>query len=294
MITFLSSPKAFIGQIDVIQKNAIRSWKAVYPDVEVIIYGDGERVAETCREMGVHHVPDIQCSPSDTPYFNSIVEHSNIHARHDIQCYLNCDILMTESVITAIKSLMLPRYLLIGQRMDLADNTNLDVTTNNWEKKLQQLKKQGKANMHAPSGMDYFIFPRGLWKELPKLVIGRGGYDNALLAFCIGKRIPIIDATASIVAFHQFHDYRHISNGQKEVMDGKEAEENKRIHKVLHSAPIVSDANYRLIDGNLLGIKFFGYRLRKLELSLRFQKRLPSISYILRIIARGLGMVRYK
>jgi len=103
MLTFLTSPKPFIEHVEKIQRDAIRSWLAVHSDVEVIIYGDGEGVSEACAEMGVCHVPDTPCSPSGIPYFNGIVEHARIHARHDIQCYINCDILMTEEVIKAIK-----------------------------------------------------------------------------------------------------------------------------------------------------------------------------------------------
>jgi hypothetical protein len=96
----------------------------VHSDVEVIIYGDGEGVSEACAEMGVCHVPDTPCSPSGIPYFNGIVGHARIHARHDVQCYLNCDILMMEEVIKAIKPIAFPRYLIIGQRIDLTEGVD--------------------------------------------------------------------------------------------------------------------------------------------------------------------------
>jgi hypothetical protein len=111
MLTFLSSPKPFVGNAGTIQRTAIRSWKAVHPDAEVIIYGDGEGVAQACNEMGVRHIPDIPCSPSGVPYFNGIVEHASVDAKYDIQCYLNCDIILTGNIIDAVRNISFDQYL---------------------------------------------------------------------------------------------------------------------------------------------------------------------------------------
>lgn len=294
MITFLSSPKAFVGDTGTIQQKAIHSWLALHKEVEVIIYGDGKGVADNCRELRVCHVPDISCSPSGVPYFNGIVGHAKVHAKYNVQCYLNCDIILTESILKAIKALELSRYLVTGQRIDLAEKIDIDMTTYNWKEELWKLIEQGSAIMHPPSGMDYFIFPRGLWDDLPPLVIGRGGYDNALLAFCLRQMIPIIDATASITVLHQFHDYRHVPGAIKEAHEGNDANDNKRIHGVVHSVPLVSDSDYQLIDGNLLRINSFTYKLRRFELYLRFRKGLLLLSYIIRAATRILGIGKYK
>jgi len=282
MLTFLTSPKPFIEHVGKIQRDAIRSWLAVHSDIEVIIYGDGEGVSKACADLGVCHVPDTPCSPSGIPYFNGIVGHARIYARHDVQCYINCDILMTEDVIKAVKLIVSPSYLVVGQRIDLAQGVEIDVTTDNWKNDLQRLTEDGNASLHAPTGMDYFIFNRGVWAGLLSLVIGRGGYDNALLAFCLKKRIPIIDATNSITALHQFHDYRHVSGEVEEVMHGKEARANMRIHGVLHSAPIVTDADYQIDDRKRLSRNSRRDRLRALELYLRFQKRSPLLGNLIR------------
>ena len=45
LITIFSIPKAFSGEIDVIQRNAVRSWRALGPDVQVILLGDEEGVS---------------------------------------------------------------------------------------------------------------------------------------------------------------------------------------------------------------------------------------------------------
>ena len=42
MITIFTHTKPFIEHFDIIQYNAIKSWRAISDDVEIIIYGDAE------------------------------------------------------------------------------------------------------------------------------------------------------------------------------------------------------------------------------------------------------------
>jgi len=244
MITFLASPKPFTGHVGKIQRNAIRSWLAVHPEVEVLIYGDGEGVPEACGGMGVHHVSDISCSPSGIPFFNGIVEHARIHARHDVQCYLNCDILITEEIIKAIKLITFSRYLVVGQRIDLDEGVEIGASSEHWKEDVLRFVDKGKARLHEPTGMDYFIFPRGMWRGLPPLVIGRGGYDGALVTFCMRNKIPLINATLAIPVLHQFHDYRHMHGGEKSVFEGIDAQNNLLLHNIKHSIPNSADAQW--------------------------------------------------
>ena len=40
MITIFSTPKDFDGEFEIIQKNAMSSWRAISKDIEIIIMGD--------------------------------------------------------------------------------------------------------------------------------------------------------------------------------------------------------------------------------------------------------------
>ena len=53
MLTFFTTAKPFVGHIDVIQRNAIRSWQKLHPDVEIILMGDDAGAAEVCAEIGI-------------------------------------------------------------------------------------------------------------------------------------------------------------------------------------------------------------------------------------------------
>lgn len=286
MLTFLSSPKPFVGNAGKIQRNAILSWKSLHPDAEVIIYGDGEGVAEVCREIGASHVPDIPCAPSGIPYFNGIAEHAAMYAKYDVQCYLNCDIIFLNNISDAVKHIPFDRYLVTGQRIDLLEGVEVDVTQTNWQDDLFGIVRNDKAVLHSPTGNDYFIFKRGMWESLLPLVIGRGGYDEALILFCLRNRIPFINATLSIIAVHQFHDYGHHKAGKDGVMLGKDAQNNIRIHRNFHSRPNSADAPWLLEDGKMVANSIQRHWLRKVEHYVRFRLRLERISLLFRIIWR--------
>ncbi|HZX48785.1 MAG TPA: hypothetical protein VFF47_06165 [Nitrospirota bacterium] len=292
MITFLSSPKPFSGILYKNQLNAIQSWINVHPNAEVILYGDSPGCKEVCAILGIKHVDKIECSPSGVPYFGAIVDHAQKYALYDIQIYLNCDILLTQAILDAIKMVYFPRFLIVGQRIDLGEEANISFQKDNWHLYMATLIRNGYAKLHAPSGMDYFIFTRGLWDGMKPLVIGRAGYDSALVSFCLKHSIPIIDATYMIPALHQYHDYNHLKNKEKEVMSGVDAMNNQRMHEVVHSAPNIIDATWQIYNGQLIRNISRGDYLRHFESFLRYKKNLIFLSYVIRAIWRVLTGVR--
>ena len=74
MLTIFSCPKPFRGHVDITQKNAIRSWLFLDPRPDVILLGNDEGVGETARELGVRHIPDVECNEFGTPLLSSIFE----------------------------------------------------------------------------------------------------------------------------------------------------------------------------------------------------------------------------
>ena len=85
MFTFFTTPKPFAGHIDVIQRNALRSWQRVHPDAEIILFGDDAGAAEVCRELGVRHVPQVRRNSHGTKYLAGIYDQAQELARHRIR-----------------------------------------------------------------------------------------------------------------------------------------------------------------------------------------------------------------
>ena len=124
MLTFLSSPKPFIGNDKENQYRAIQSWLMAAEDAEVILYGDSIGIEESGKKLNVKIVKNIQSSPTGVPYFGAIAEHAATHGRYDIQIYLNCDILLDRDILTAIKNINFAEFLIIGQRIDLREKVD--------------------------------------------------------------------------------------------------------------------------------------------------------------------------
>ena len=75
LITLFTAPKPFTNpHIALIQRNAIRSWIALGQDVEILLLGDEEGMAENARTMGVKHIPSIHKNASGTPLISSLFQ----------------------------------------------------------------------------------------------------------------------------------------------------------------------------------------------------------------------------
>jgi hypothetical protein len=105
--------------------------------------------------------------------------------------------------------------------------------------------------LHPPSGIDYFVFRRGLWREIPPFAVGRTMWDNWLIYSARARRVPVVDATASVMAVHQNHDYSHDAGGWQGVWKGPEAERNMALAGGLDHYFTIADASHRLRTGRL-------------------------------------------
>ena len=284
MISFLSSPKPFIGIVGENQRRAISNWMSSVPEAEVIIYGDAPGTAEVCQELGAIHIPQISCSSSGVPYYDAIAAHAAEFGRYDLQVYCNCDILFAnETLIKTISNVNFDSFLLIGQRIDLNEGIVPNTKGDMWLSELTKLQSDNMACVSLPHAKDYFIFKRGFWNKLKPLVIGRGGYDDALVAYALRKQIPVVDCTLSIVAFHQFHDYGHVPSGKKQVMRGEDAARNMKLHSIVDSFRN-SDSDYQIQNGKILPNHANGDWLRYLELFARFRLKQEWSVYPFRVL----------
>ena len=288
MITFLASPKPFTGMACTHQFQAIRSWLALHPHVEVILYGDSAGIADASRELGVACVPDIATNEFGTPLFGDIAAHAARTARHDVQVYLNCDILLTPEFLSAVRQISLPQYLMVGSRLNLPTGYDIDIFAPHWRNHLLALARQNVLVLQYPVGSDYFVFHRGLWDGLPPVAIGRAGYDNALFAYCLRHDIPIIDATLAVLALHREHEYGHVPGGIDAVWKGVEAQRNYDVVGMRYAVPTLEDAQWLLRRDRLERNDARGNPWRARESALRYQRRWYLLSLLFRAYRQAL------
>jgi len=225
MLTIFTTTKPFRGHIGVIQTNAIRSWVSLRPACEVILFGDDEGTAELASELGLSHVPGVERSEYGTPLVNSIFSIAQDIATYQLMCYVNADIILMSDFLPAISQIKVPSFLLIGRRWDIDLEKPLDFSSPGWEAQLRQhLAEAGRR--HGLSGLDYFVFRRGTYYDMPPFAIGRTAWDNWIPYKARKLKLPLIDATEAITVVHQNHDYSHNLSGETGVWKGSEANRN--------------------------------------------------------------------
>jgi len=120
MLTIFSTPKPFRGHSGIIQRNALKSWTLLHPDVEVILFGNEEGAAEVCQELGIRHEPEVRRNENGTKYLNYMFERAYEISHHKVLCYVNCDIMLTPDFCGALEltSKAHDEFLMIGRRWD--------------------------------------------------------------------------------------------------------------------------------------------------------------------------------
>ena len=263
MLTFFTIPKPFRDHIGIIQKNALRSWLKLEPTCEVILCGDDEGVAETAKQFGVQHIPDLVRNAYGTPLLSSAFERSQEIARNNLVCYVNADIILFPDLLEAIKRIPFEQFLMVGQRWDLDISAEIDFESEDcWSELRNDLRSRGV--LHGASGIDYFVFPKDIIGKLPDFAVGRPGWDNWLIYHARSLGFPVIDATKAVTIIHQNHDYSHVRGRRGNTYEGPEGDENVKLMGGIERAYALSDATWVLTSTELkpaLSIKYLFRRI---------------------------------
>ena len=293
MLTIFCSPKPFADETAWNQANALASWRTIDPAIEIIIFGSPLGAAAAAAQVGAVVVPEIESSPTGAPSFNAMADYARLHGRHDLQVYVNADILLNRTLLAAMlvaHDKFADRFLLVGERMDLMKGTRLDASQTDWFTRIPSLVQEHQLISHGPTGTDYFGFVRGVWQGLPPVFMGRGLCDLALLHYCFNQQIEMIDATLTTVAIHQYHDYQHVTGGFKQVFEGEDKAMMMQAHDLRHSLPTLADANWRFDESRTLVLDRYRRRtLRRVELALRYRFHLEYAALAVRAVQRLMG-----
>jgi hypothetical protein len=219
MLTFFTTAKPFQGHSAVIQRNALKSWTLLHPDVEVILFGDEEGTAEVCTELDLRHEPHVERHESGIPYMHHMFARAQEIARHNFLCYSNCDIMLLKDFRQAFEKTLAwsRRFLLVGRRWDTDVTEPIDFHRPHWARDLRQ--RALTTGFHqTPAWVDFFLFPKGLYDEVPPLVVGRPYWDHWTVWKALSAGAAVVDCSAFVVPVHQNHGYGHHPQGHKGVL----------------------------------------------------------------------------
>lgn len=254
-LAIFTAPKPFSdSHISVIQKNAILSWKALESSTEVWLVGNEEGVEQAARDLGVNYIGEVERNSAGTPRIDSIFNRvREVSSARDL-CYVNSDILFFPDLMDTLKIVnqSTRRFLLVGQRWDMDIKEPLMIKPGWSSNFIEQMKKNAK--LHVPSGSDYFIFPRTLFTEIPAFAVGRAGWDNWMIYHGRCKKLAVIDATGSLTAVHQNHDFKHLTGGRVHRKQ-PESLENLILAGGRHTMFTLANTNKNIICGKITNPK---------------------------------------
>tara|TARA_Y100000591_G_scaffold247033_1_gene218093 strand:- start:871 stop:1755 length:885 start_codon:yes stop_codon:yes gene_type:complete len=251
MITIFTTPKDFKNEFEIIQKNAINSWRMLSNDIEIIIMGNSIGAKDMAESIQAVYIKNVPSSENDVPTVSGLFKTAERNARHKLLCYINADIILPKNFLDTISVLknVKKKFLAVGHRWDL--DVKEEINFYNPQKKNDFWNYAKTVSIkHAPTGIDYFIFNKNTFRKIPDLVIGRFGWDNWLLWYARRNFMALIDLSLSVFAIHQNHTY--VFKGFKSssaVVLSKDGLLNKKL--IQNRKLNLSDTNYIFKNGTL-------------------------------------------
>ena len=210
-------------------------------------------------------------------------------------CYVNADIILMDDLIPAVEQIArsMKNFLIVGQRWDLNITSLLDFSSD-WAVVLRECAKH-QGCIHGYTGIDFFVFRRSSFQDLPPFAVGRPYWDNYLIYTAMTKHIPVVDITSACMVIHQNHNYAHRLRGTQSPIHDPEAEQSWKLAGNgiylldIRDANHVLDRNKVLKPSNItahLQRKLFTFPLLYLHWGLPIQ----ILRWILRLIRRITGV----
>ncbi|MEW6087461.1 MAG: hypothetical protein AB1498_04090 [bacterium] len=208
MLTLFTVPKPFTGKFNIIQRNSIQSWIRIKSNPEIVLFDKHEGTEKISKELSIRNISDIPHNEFGTPLVNSIFEKAHAAANYDVVCYLNTDIILTDSFIYGIQKAREfsgdNKFLITGRRWSIYLDRPWNFNKGDWQEGL--VKYRGyNGFLGGNSHIDYFIFPKDIDWEMPPFLLERGAWEGWFIYNAIKMDIPVIDATDFMTAYHQEH-----------------------------------------------------------------------------------------
>ncbi len=268
VLTIFAAPKRFQGHSALIQENAINSWRRLEPRPKLILFTNDDETVEAGRRLGVDEVRRVETNAYGTPLVSNMFTQADALAGGDVMAFVNADIILPQAAVEAarIAREWSSRFLLVAQRwdVDVREPVGFDA---GWERGWMR-EAIARGRLHSEGAIDWFVYPRGQYAQMPPFAIGRTAYDNWLLWSTRDAGIPLIDATGFVDLIHQNHDYSH---SKLDTWAGPEALENQRWVRHWTNYYRITHANWTLAaDGTIRRAAGWKYRMAAPKLVLSY------------------------
>jgi hypothetical protein len=168
----------------------LESWTRVHPDAEVILFGDDEGAADTARKLKIRHEPHVERSAYGTKRLDYLFSTARALARHDVLCYVNCDIVLMQDFRRAVARVQEAHkeFLMVGRRWDLEVWEPLDFLQANWQSRLEAAGRL-RGRQRTPEWVELFrVHPGRVWSERAAASCGPGALGQLAALEGVRKR----------------------------------------------------------------------------------------------------------
>jgi hypothetical protein len=211
---FFTTPKFFDQNNIVSQINSFTNVLSLKLTKTLTVFGEegdqlGKKVAS---HLKIKWHTKYRTAPSGAPLLNDLFKTIiQIYPDADFYIYFNSDILFVSGLPDSLVHLNKKKggtpIFACGQRWD----TDIIHELINWERmdlNNFQNKIKNNGNLHDSCGIDYFIFEKNTFHEMPDFIVARATYDNVIVGHSIiNNKIMDWDLSETIFAAHQNHPY---------------------------------------------------------------------------------------
>jgi hypothetical protein len=247
VFTLFTAPKPFAGRTALLQRNALASWRTLAPGVEVLVFGDELGASDAAAAAGAVHIAGLASNQNGTPRVDDLFRRAEGAATYDTLCFVNADVILPPSLSVAVGHIAaeLPGAIAVGQCREV----DVEEAIDGWTSWLERAAL--RAPLRGAGGIDYIVFPKGSFPDLPPFALGRANFDNWLVWDARRRGLPVVDLTETVPAIHQQHDYDHVDGGRAEAYFGAEAHTNYDLAGGRLRLFNIDDATHRLTADGL-------------------------------------------
>ena len=143
-----------------------------------------------------------------TPFFTSLLSSLESITKSVFIGYMNCDLLFHSSLVDSLNNIISLQHsgqfnssiMLMGRRYNKITTLHhnyTDFSSSQFDQLI--MNEVFHSDQFITVAQDYFIMPPATldYSDIPDLVIGRNGYDNFLVNYCMTHSITLIDMSAS-------------------------------------------------------------------------------------------------
>jgi len=217
-VILFTTPRPFEGLYQIIQTNALTSWRLMDTQPgRILLFGDEEHEGHDAlrlgRQLDFRIEPVLERSANGVPLISGMFARAReIAGRDGIPCYINADIIILDDLVPVLEeaasffpdeSGRYTKCLMVARRYNVQVLEFLEFWSG-WRGELWgKIEEQG--SLMAECAIDLFAWSGNVFPNVQPFAVGRYTWDNALTGTALQRGAAVVDITPKVRIVHQSH-----------------------------------------------------------------------------------------